>query len=138
MAELTTRRRDLLDELVELFLAEGFQQFTLADLAGRLRCSKTTLYGLGHSKEEVTINAIRRFFRVSATQVEARTSAVRDPAERITEYLLAVAAALRPACPAFMADLAAHPRAREVYERNTAYAAERAGELGEPRQAPRL
>lgn len=124
------RTRDtLLAELVALFLAEGFGDFTLAQLAARLRCSKTTLYGLGHSKEELTANALKRFFRDATAAVEARTAEADDPADRIARYLRAVADQLRAASPAFMADLAAHPRAREIYERNTALAATRVAEL---------
>ncbi|MBB4663087.1 TetR family transcriptional regulator [Conexibacter arvalis] len=126
----TARPRDaLLEELVALFLAEGFRDFTLAELAARLRCSKSTLYGLGHSKEQLTGNALKRFFRDATAAVEARTAAVADPADRIAEYLRAVADQLRPASTAFMADLAAHPLAREIYERNTALAAQRVSEL---------
>jgi len=124
------RSRDaLLDDLVALFLAEGFRRFTLAQLAARLRCSKSTLYALGHSKEQVTANALKRFFRDATAAVEARTAEARDPADRIAAYLRAVADQLRPASPAFMADLAAHPLAREIYERNTAAAAARVSEL---------
>nr|WP_281381701.1 TetR/AcrR family transcriptional regulator [Conexibacter arvalis] len=115
--------------MVALFLAEGFRDFTLAELAARLRCSKSTLYGLGHSKEQLTGNALKRFFRDATAAVEARTAAVADPADRIAEYLRAVADQLRPASTAFMADLAAHPLAREIYERNTALAAQRVSEL---------
>jgi len=126
----TARPRDaLLDELVELFLAEGFRHFTLAQLAARLRCSKTTLYGIGHSKEQLTANVVKQFFRTATAAVETRTAAAATPAERIAEYLRAVADQLRPASPAFIADLAAHPVAREVYERNTAIAAERVSQL---------
>lgn len=126
----TARPREaLLDDLVALFLAEGFHHLTLAQLAARLHCSKTTLYGLGHSKEQVTANAVKRFFRVSTATVEERTASVADPADRIAAYLRAVADALRPASPAFIADLAGHPAAREIYERNTARAAGRVSEL---------
>jgi AcrR family transcriptional regulator len=123
------RQQQLIDELVALFLADGFRQFTLADIAERLHCSKTTLYALGHSKEQVTVNAVVRFFRLATEAVEAATAACADPAQRIVAYLSAVAAALRPASAAFMADLAAHPATRAVYERNTHAAAERVGEL---------
>ncbi|MDW5595786.1 TetR/AcrR family transcriptional regulator [Conexibacter stalactiti] len=119
----------LLDDLLELFLAEGFGHFTLAQLAARLRCSKTTLYTLGHSKEQLTANALKQFFRTSAEAVERRTAAADAPADRIATYLRAVADALRPASPAFMADVAAQPLAREIYERNTAIAAERVAQL---------
>lgn len=130
MSEATTERRELLlDRLVTLFLAEGFRHFTLAQIASELHCSKTTLYALGHSKEQVTVNAVVRFFRTAARAVELRVAEKDDPAERIVAYLQAVAAALRPASAAFMRDLAGHPPSRTVYEQNTRFAAERVGEL---------
>jgi AcrR family transcriptional regulator len=125
----SARRDELLEALVELFLAEGFGQFTLADIAARLRCSKSTLYALGHSKEQVTVNAVVAFFRRATASVEAATAAHVDPAARLVGYLRAVADALRPASPAFMADLAGHPATRAVYERNTEAAAKRVREL---------
>lgn len=125
----TPRHEQLLDDLVALFLSEGFRQFTLADLAERLHCSKSTLYALGHSKEQVTVNATVRFFRNATDAVETATARHDDPAERIVAYLRAVADALRPASSAFMADLADHPATRAVYERNTRVAAQRVGTL---------
>jgi AcrR family transcriptional regulator len=125
----TDRHDRLLDELVGLFLGEGFREFTLADLAERLHCSKTTLYALGHSKEQVTVNAVIRFFTLATASVEAATAMQTEPAARIVAYLRAVADALRPASTAFMADLAAHPATRAVYERNTIAAALLVGEL---------
>ena len=54
------RREELLDELMELLLTEGFAGFTLDDLAARLRCSKRTLYALAASKEQlVRATAVR-------------------------------------------------------------------------------
>jgi AcrR family transcriptional regulator len=130
----TQRREELLDEIVTLFLAEGFRQLTLADLAARLHCSKSTLYVLGQTKDQVTVNVVRHFFRTAAAQVEAAIP-VGTPDQpvgagtRIAAYLHAIGAALRPASGAFMADLTAHPFAREVYEQNTAIAARRVREL---------
>jgi len=108
-----------------LFLAEGFRQFTLADLARRLHCSKTTLYGLGHSKEGLILNALRHFFARAGESVDRRAAAEDEAEARIVAYLRAVADELRPASPRFVADLATHPAAREIYERNTRIAAER-------------
>jgi AcrR family transcriptional regulator len=130
-ALVSRRREELLDQLVSLFLAEGFRHFTLDDLSARLHCSKSTLYTLGQTKDQVTVNVVRRFFRTATGQVE---SAIADrrfapPGERIAGYLHAIGDALRPASAAFMADLAAHAFAREIYEQNTAIAARRVGEL---------
>ena len=128
-ARLTRRQAELLDQLQALFLSEGFARFTLDDLAVRLRCSKSTLYALAESKERLASRVIRHFFRKATEAVEAQTSSVTDPALRVTAYLSAVARALAPAGPAFHRDLDSFGPGREVYERNTAAAAERVREL---------
>jgi AcrR family transcriptional regulator len=126
---LTRRRAELLDQLEELFLAEGFARFTLDDLALRLHCSKSTLYALAGSKEQLAHRVVKHFFRKATAAVEADTGTEDDPALRVAAYLNAVARALSPARPAFHRDLDSFPPGREVYERNTAMAAERVREL---------
>jgi AcrR family transcriptional regulator len=128
-AVMTRRQSELLDQLESLFLADGFTRFTLDDLAVRLRCSKSTLYALAGSKEQLALRVIRHFFRKATVAVEARTFTVQDPALRVTTYLAAVAAALAPAGAAFHRDLDRFAPGREVYERNTSLAAERVREL---------
>jgi AcrR family transcriptional regulator len=129
VSRLSRRREELLDQLVSLFLAEGFRHLTLDDLSARLHCSKSTLYTLGQTKDQVTVNVVRRFFRAATRQVESAVAAPAPAGERIARYLNAIGDALRPASAAFMADLAAHPFAREIYEQNTAIAARRVREL---------
>jgi AcrR family transcriptional regulator len=126
---MTRRQAELLDQLEALFLAEGFAAFTLEDLALRLRCSKSTLYALAGSKEQLALRVVRHFFRKATDAVEASTVREADPARRVVAYLTAVATALAPAGPAFHRDLDAFAPGREVYERNTALAAGRVREL---------
>jgi AcrR family transcriptional regulator len=126
---LTRRQAELLDQLEALFLAEGFARFTLDDLAERLRCSKSTLYALAESKERLAVRVVKHFFRKATDAVESQTFTVADPALRVTAYLSAVARALAPAGPAFHRDLDSFAPGREVYERNTALAADRVREL---------
>jgi AcrR family transcriptional regulator len=126
---LTRRQAELLDQLEQLFLAEGFARFTLDDLAVRLHCSKSTLYALAESKEQLAHRVIKHFFRKATAAVEAHTVTEQDPALRVTAYLTAVARALAPASPAFHRDLDGFAPGREVYERNTALAAERVRQL---------
>jgi AcrR family transcriptional regulator len=128
-AGMTRRQAQLLDQLEELFLAEGFAGFTLEDLAVRLHCSKSTLYALAGSKEQLASRVIRHFFRKATAAVEAGTATEEDPALRVTAYLTAVARALAPAGPAFYRDLDGFAPGRAVYEQNTARAAERVREL---------
>lgn len=126
---LTNRQSQLFDQLVTLFLAEGFLDFTLDELAARLRCSKTTLYALAPSKEQLALTVVVRFFRDAAERIEQLVAAEPDPKKRIGLYLTAVAKELKPASERFHADLAAFAPAREVYERNTRYAAQRVKSL---------
>ena len=125
------RQRELLDQLIALFLAEGFRQFTLADLAERLRCSKSTLYAFGESKEQLTVSVIIEFFRRSALAIEEATAAETDPPARLVAYLRAVARALRSASAAFMADLGESTPTAAVYAQNTEAAAARVRALVE-------
>ena len=129
LEHLTTRQRQLVDELVDLFLAEGFSHLTLDDLAARLGCSKRTLYALADSKEQLAVRTVRSFFRRATDQVEAAIARTRSPAPRLTRYLEAVAEALRPAGPQFRRDLARTAATREVYEQNTVAAAARVRRL---------
>lgn len=125
----TARRTELFDALVALFLAEGFAHLTLDAVAARLHCSKSTLYTLAGSKEQLVIAATVHYFKRATETIEAAVDAGTGPRERITTYLTAVGTALADASDRFMADLDAFAPAREVYERNTRIAARRVQQL---------
>jgi AcrR family transcriptional regulator len=128
--EFATRRRiELFDELVKLLLAQGFARFTLDDIAAALHCSKSTLYTLARSKEQLVRAATVHFFRTATDQVESQIVSRTNARDRITTYLTAVGAALAGASDTFMTDLADFAPAREVYEMNTRLAAARVQEL---------
>ncbi len=115
----------LFDELVALFLAEGFSHFTLDDIAARLRCSKSTLYTLAENKDRLVHAVTVHFFRGATERVEAELAGSTGAESRIRTYLEAVGRQLEPASARFMEDMAATSAAREVYERNTRLAAGR-------------
>ncbi len=125
----TRRRTELFDALVALLLAEGFAHLTLDDIAARLRCSKSTLYTLAASKEQLVQAATVHFFRSATEFVEARVAATTGARDRIAAYLSAVGEALDPASEQFMTDLDGFAPARAVYEQNTGIAARRVQEL---------
>lgn len=125
----TARRSELFDQLVSLFLAEGFAHLTLDTIAARLRCSKSTLYTLASSKDQLVGGATVHYFKSMTTQVENAVAEVDGTRNRMTTYLTAVGAALESASEQFMTDLASLEAARSVYERNTAIAARRVQEL---------
>lgn len=125
----TARQVDLLDRLVALMTAQGFARFTLDDLAERLRCSKTTLYALAPTKQQLVVEVVKQYFRSAALSVEARVEEAHGPADRVVAYLTAVAEELQPLSRAFMDDMSAFRPAAEVYEQNTGLAANRIREL---------
>ena len=124
-AQRTRRQLDLLDRLVGLVSAEGFARFTLDDLALRMRCSKTTLYALADSKQDLVVEVVKQYFRSAVETVEQQVAGQRDPSARVATYLSAVAEHLQPLSRAFMDDLSALPPAAAVYRRNTEAAADR-------------
>jgi len=123
------RRDQLLDGLIEIFLAEGFAEFGLDDLAARLRCSKSTLYAVAPSKEQLITTVVRAFFRRSTARVEAAVRTEQDATARIRSYLLAISDELAPASAAFHADVEAFSPTRELYAQNTTAAASRVTRL---------
>ncbi len=123
----TARQAQLFDQLVALFLDEGFAHFTLDDIAARLRCSKSTLYALAENKDRLVQAVTVHFFRGATERVEADVADATGAETRIRTYLESVGRQLEPASVRFMEDIAATPVAREVYERNTRLAADRSG-----------
>ena len=126
---LTARQVDLLDRLTDLVVAEGFAHLTLDDLAARLRCSKTTLYALAPSKDQLAVRVVNNFFRRSTALVESRVEARRAPRRRIEAYLEAIAEALQPASRQFIDDVAAVAPTRATYRDNAFAAARRVRQL---------
>lgn len=126
---MTARQGEIFRKLVVLYLNRGFSSFTLEEAAGELRCSKSTIYALAGSREQLVRAVVVSFFRDAAERVEERLAAEPDPIRRVEVYLGAVADELRPASPAFMDDVAAFAPAREIYERNTAIATQRVRDL---------
>lgn len=133
---LSTRRAEILDGLVRIFLLEGFLDFSLEDLAVRLQCSKSTLYAVAPSKEQLISAVVRDFFRSATEHVEARLEGEHDPVKRIGLYLEAISRELAPASTRFFDDLSAFAPAREIYLQNTAIAARRVQDLVSAAERP--
>ncbi|HEY1135342.1 MAG TPA: TetR/AcrR family transcriptional regulator [Nocardioides sp.] len=128
-ARRTARQQQLLDRLVDLCEAEGFSRFTLDELTVRLGCSKTTLYSLAGSKQELAVEVVRASFRRATALVEARLAEVSGAGERIGTYLRAVADRLQSLSDDFLTDIAAYELTDAVYRRNTEAAADRIRQL---------
>lgn len=119
------RRERLLDDLEEIFLAEGFSTLTIDELCKRLSCSKTTLYTIASTREQIIQAVVRHFFARATAAVEAQLDAAASPSERIVSYLAGVGAAMRRNSYAFYADMVTFAPTADIYRVNSQAAARR-------------
>ena len=91
----SARQAEVFERLIALTLDRGFAGYTLEQAAIALRCSKSTIYALAGSREQLIRAVVVAFFRSAAERVEERVAAESDPVRRIQVYLLAVADELR-------------------------------------------
>ena len=57
--QVSGRAADLRDALIDIVLTEGFADLQMSDLAARLSCSKSTLYAIAPSKEQLIVSIVR-------------------------------------------------------------------------------
>ncbi len=117
------RRDDLTAKLIEHFLENGFFDTSIGELASELKCSKSTLYSVADSKEQIIVAVVRAFFRRAAVRVDERIANVGPGVERIRAYLIAISEELAPASEIFFKDLDMFAPTRELYQSNTHIAA---------------
>lgn len=125
----TVRRDELIDELITLVIHHGFLDLSIEDLARQLKRSKSTLYSVADSKEQIFVAIARAFFRLSTARIEEKLSASDERANRIDSYLQAISAEFASASPQFFSDLDQFAPTREIYRANMKVAAERVQEL---------
>jgi AcrR family transcriptional regulator len=82
------QREELLDRIAEIVSAEGFSDLRVGDLAKRLSCSRTTLYKLAPSKDELVLAICDRIADASyAEALQASSEPGLSQADRITRWL---------------------------------------------------
>lgn len=123
------RRAQLLRNLEELVLAEGFTALSMDDLAQRLHCSKATLYSVAGNKEQLVVALTKGFFRQATEQIEQAVADVADPRLRVPAYLSGVGRAMSRCSTQFYADMIGLRSTASIYRTNSAAAARRVQEL---------
>ena len=118
--QLTKRKRDLLDQLGELF-NNGFSHLTMAEIARHLNCSLRTLYSLAPSRDELVLIVVdRNLWQVGRAAMRAITLD-RGPLEAIRTYLRAANMAVANTTEVFAHDLAAVPEAQQLSDEHSSY-----------------
>ncbi len=122
-ARLTTRQRELLDEVSALFAGGGFAQLTMADLASELNCSLRTLYSLAPSREELVLVAIDRHLWETGRRARRAVRRAGGPGalDALRAYLGAAHVAVVDTTEAFVRDMALVPGASALAAAHSGY-----------------
>jgi AcrR family transcriptional regulator len=119
------RRDELIDELIDLFILEGFLGFSIEEIARKLKRSKSTLYSVADSKEQMFVAVARAFFRRATARIEERLQQSDQRTGRIASYLQAISDEFASASPHYFADLDAFAPTRDIYRANMDAASQR-------------
>lgn len=130
----SVRRDDLIDELIDLFIGEGFLHLSIEDVARELKRSKSTLYSVAGSKEQIFVAVARAFFRRATARIEqqltdAGQQGTSQRGGRIGSYLQAISDEFASASPQYFADLDAFAPTRDIYRANMDAASQRVQSL---------
>jgi AcrR family transcriptional regulator len=107
----SARLRDLLDQLEQIMLSEGFLHLSSDELPARLRCSKATLYRLAENRFALFGMIIDRWLARMRDDGWARSERAGDDlSARLIEYLRAGPLAIENTTPEFWRDLSGFPR----------------------------
>ena len=81
-ARLGARHREVLEQLDELFMQNGFSSFTIADLAREVGCARGTLYELAPSKAQLVLivldRRLHRMGRAALASIDSSASMSRQ------------------------------------------------------------
>jgi AcrR family transcriptional regulator len=128
-SDLSRRQSEIFDQILDLYTSSGFSTFTLEQVASRLKCSKSTIYSIAPSREQLAVTITVYFFQRAARRIDEKVDRELDPTVRLETYVRGVAEELHAASAKFMDDIAAFEPTRRLYELNTSIAASRIREL---------
>lgn len=80
------RRDELLAQIEHIVLTEGFADLRVGTLAQRLHCSRSTLYKLAESKDELVLLVFRRLMHRALDRCRAEAHKCEQPADKILAY----------------------------------------------------
>lgn len=123
------RHSELRAQIEEALLQEGFVDLNMDDLAARLRCSKSTLYGVAGSKNALVVSVVKQFFEQATRAIEEATSAEVDCRRKVKVYLRGVGREMGRHSPQFYLDMVSYEPAAEIYAINSAAASRRVREI---------
>lgn len=128
-ASPSRRAEQLLDELEEIFLSEGFHHLSIAELATRLRTSRRTFYELAPSRDELVLVVLDRIFHRMGRQAHDEMAGIADPLDRVEVYLASALPDMRRMSERFSDDLDRQPSAQRLFAEHVRYGTAVVGDM---------
>lgn len=113
----TARQEEVLGAVEAVILRDGVHGIRMGDLATEVHCSRSTLYEIAPSKDELLVLILDRILRrMSARGAEAIASA-RTNVDGMTAMLATAALDFAELGPPFVEAIRSHPSARMLFDR---------------------
>ena len=116
-AVASSRQEEVLGVVEAVFLREGIRGMRIGELAAEASCSRSTLYELAPSKEDLLLLVLDRVLRrIMRSGAEAIAGAP-DPVERVRAMMTVAALEFAALGPRFLEAVRAHEPSRRLFER---------------------
>ena len=119
-AALTSRQREILDELGRIF-DKGFVEVTMAELASQLNCSLRTLYGLAEGRNALVLMVVDRNLRAVGRAANRVVDDNMSALDAVRSYLSAATVAVQNTTPEFADDMASIEEGRALNAAHSEY-----------------
>ncbi len=111
------RQEEVLDVIERVFRREGIRSVRMGDLADEAQCSRSTLYELAPSKEELLLLVLDRMMRRSARRTAASWAEADDPVDRVRIMLTTSSEDIAAIGPTFLDAVRSHPPTAMLFDR---------------------
>ena len=119
-AALTSRQREILDELGRIF-DKGFVEVTMAELASQLNCSLRTLYGLAEGRNALVLMVVDRNLRAVGRAANRVVDDNMSALDAVRSYLSAATVAVQNTTPEFADDMSSIEEGRVLNAAHSEY-----------------
>jgi AcrR family transcriptional regulator len=116
--ELSERQTQVLDVVEAVFLRDGLRSVRIGQLTDEAHCSRSTLYELAPSKEELFLLVLDRMISRIRLGGYAAHADIADPVEQLKASMSASAIGLSVVSPVFMEAVHAYPPAQMVFDQH--------------------
>jgi AcrR family transcriptional regulator len=119
-AVASSRQEEVLDVVEAAFLRDGIRGMRIGELAAEASCSRSTLYELAPSKEDLLLLVLDRVLRRIMRHGAEAIAAAEDPVERVRALMTVCAVEFAALGPRFLEDVRAHHPSRRLFDRRLA------------------